>query len=332
MDRTLTVRQMVAAPRVIASVLLLAAGCGRTATVAPAAPAAGAAASHARALAITGRMLETYRKADSYSDHATYVEESVLRGEGVARELPYFQLSLAFKRTNQIRLTLAEAVADATGQRRGFDVACDGEFLRAAMPEIPDQTVENPAPRELTADAVLGDPLIHEKLFQRALGDVFPQLAMLLNTNDDDASDLFANDSNPRLLANERLDGRNCYRVATSHPEGTRVLWIDAQTYELRRMELPVDAHRERIDPDGNYVRLSVRIDFEEVTFDAVIDSESFALAPPPGARRVRRFVLPEEDFTGAGAIDGSKAINHNDTTGTTTDEQTEALNAGQEE
>jgi len=38
------------------------------------------------------------------------------------------------------------------------------------------------------------------------------------------------------------------------------------------------------------------RIDFEEATFDAEIAPESFALAPPSGSRRVRRFVAPAEE------------------------------------
>jgi outer membrane lipoprotein-sorting protein len=284
--------------------IVLVAGCSKspTAGVPTAAELAAAEASRARAVEITEHMLQVYRNADSYADHAAYVEESVLRGEGVAHELPYYQISLALKRPNLIRLSFTEAVADAAGARQGFDVACDGEFVRATMSEIADQMVENPAPAAFTFDNVLADPLIREHMTQRSLGDVFPHLAMLIDQSDEDEDALFPLDSNPRMLTDEKLGDRPCYRVATSHPEGTRVLWIDRETYALRRMELPVEAYRQRIDPDGHYLRLSIRIDFDDVTFNPLIDSKTFVLNPPAGAHRVRRFVEPEADATATDA------------------------------
>jgi hypothetical protein len=285
---------------------ILAAGCNKPSSQPT--PPSTAEPLRSQALAVTSRMLKAYREAKSYADRATYVEQSVLRGDGVARELPYYQMSLAFKRPNQIRLTITESVADSSGARRGFDVACDGELLRAAMPEIPDQMVEKPAPAELTPDNVVADPLIREHLVQRDLGDILPQLAMLLNKSDDDESAVFPRDSNPRLLESQRLGDADCYRVATSHPEGTRVLWIDAKTFVLRRMELPVDAHRARIDPDGNYLRLSIRIDFDDATFDASMAPETFTMPVKSGARRVRRFVLLENELTAKDAKVGSES------------------------
>jgi outer membrane lipoprotein-sorting protein len=248
-----------------------------------------------RAVEITARMLEVYRKARSYTDQATYVEESVLRGEGVAHQIPYYQLSLAFKRPNFIRIDFSEALAEGDGPRQGFSIASDGTSIRALTPDIPDQMVEIQAPATLTPDNVFVDPAIKAKLLDRSLGDVFPQLAMLLNTSDDDAAAVFPNDSNPRLLENADLNGVDCYRVATSHPEGTRVFWIDAKTYALRRMELPTDAHRLSVDPEKLYLKLAVRIDFTEITFNPEISRTAFLLAPPDNARVVEAFEVPEE-------------------------------------
>ena len=285
-------------PARLAALLSVVLGCSASTDTRPAVEQtpAEAAQSRERAIEITSRMLDAYRKAKSYADHATYIEQSVLRGEGISHELPYYEMSLAFERPNRLRLTFHEALADAAGTRRGFDVACNGELIRASMPEIQDQMVENPAPPDLTNDNVLADPLIRESLTDRVLGDVFPQLAMLLNSGDDEQDAVFPLDSNPRLLSDASVGDSNCYRVATSHPEGTRVFWIDRESYALRRMELPVEAHRQRIDPDGHFLSIAVRIDFEDVTIDAAIEPKSFDLAPKPGARRVRRFVLPVED------------------------------------
>jgi outer membrane lipoprotein-sorting protein len=261
-----------------------------------------------RAVEITARMLEVYRKARSYTDQATYVEESVLRGEGVAHQIPYYQLSLAFKRPNFVRIDFSEALAEGDGPRQGFSIASDGASIRALTPDIPDQMVEIPAPATLTADNIFVDPAIKAKLLDRSLGDVFPQLAMLLNASDDDAAAVFPHDSNPRLLENADLNGADCYRVATSHPEGTRVFWIDAKTYALRRMELPTDAHRLSVDPEKLYLKLAVRIDFAEITFNPEISRTAFLLAPPDNARVVETFEVPEEKESEETAKDAKSA------------------------
>jgi hypothetical protein len=274
-----------------------------------------------RAIEITTRMLTAYRGAKSYADHGAYVEEAVYRGEGVAHQIPYYEMSVALERPNRLRVTLAESVADDAGQRHSFAIASDGEFLRATLSDIDDQMVEIPAPAKITPANVFADPIIAAKLQGRLLGDLFPQLAMLLNDSDEDEAAIFPHDSHPRLLPTTPLDGRVCHRVATSHPEGTRVLWIDAETSALRRMELPIDAELARIDPEHRYLRLSVRIDFQDPTFDAQIAPAAFALEPPIGARRVRRFVEPadsedqEKSVIGAErAKDEGEEIRHQDT------------------
>jgi outer membrane lipoprotein-sorting protein len=284
--------------------VLSAAGCDAFAT--PKRPAAAEdSAASGRAVEITERMLKKYREAASYADRATYVEQSVLRGEGVEHELPFFQMSLAFQRPNRLRLVFEEAVAGSAG-RKGYDIASDGRRLRTAAKEIPDQIQEAEAPATLTAANFVTDPTVREALLERELGDVFPQLAMLLNP--DGQTPVFPRDSHPRLLDDETLRGRRCWRVASTNPDGTRVLWIDKENDLLVRMELPVAGHRRAIDPDNNYLNLRVWIDFEDVSFDVPIDAESFELKTPPGARRVTRFVPPPLEEEGQTDADKSAA------------------------
>jgi hypothetical protein len=272
-----------------ACALMLAAGCG------PASPASAKksvddVASRARAVEITERMLKKYRQAMFYADNASYVEQSVLRGEGVEHELPFFHMSLAYQRPNRLRLTFEEAIA-GSAIRKGYDIACDGERIRTSSKEIPDQIQEAEAPAVLTAENLVTDPTVREAMLERSLSDVFPQLAMALNV--DEKVPVFPRDSHPRLLDDETLRGRECYRVASTNPEGTRVLWIDKQDHSLLRMELPVAAHRQAIDPDNNFLNLRVWIDFENVAFDVAVDAKSFAMDVPAEAVRVSRFVPP---------------------------------------
>lgn len=276
---------------VLALWLLALGGCG-SATTDDASPSRGGASAGGAADAeqIAEKMLARYREASSYFDHAEYVQRSVLRSEGVERELPFFQMSVAFKRPNRLRLRFEEAVEGSAG-RRGFDVGSDGTLMRSTAGEFAGQVQESTAPSEITVENLLPDPLIRQVFNNRSLGDVFPQLAMLLNS--DDQMQVFPQDESPRLLEEQTLGERPCYRIATTSPKGRRILWIDRETYALLRMELPIEAERSVVDADNRYSQLSVRIDFKDATFDGEIDDDSFTVPVADGARRVRRFVAP---------------------------------------
>ncbi|HEX6962129.1 MAG TPA: redoxin domain-containing protein [Lacipirellula sp.] len=274
--------------------LALAVGCSKAPTNGAPAADDGAPASKTEALAegerITEKMLAAYREANTYTDHATYVQHSVYRGEGVERDLPFFHMSIAFARPNRLRLSFQEAVEGSAGSK-GFDIASDGIIMRCSSGELAGQVQESAAPVEITTDNLLPDPLIREVFKNRQLGDVFPQLAMLLSK--EGRPPVFPDDESPRLLDRKELRGRECYRVATTSPKGTRTFWIDVENYTLHRMELPIEAERDVLDAENQFSQLSVWIDFEDATFNAQVDPQSFEMDVPEGARRVKRFVAP---------------------------------------
>jgi thiol-disulfide isomerase/thioredoxin/outer membrane lipoprotein-sorting protein len=244
----------------------------------------------ARGEEITEKMLAAYRAAGSYADHATYVQQSVYRGEGVAREQPFFYMTLAFERPNRLRLSFQEAVEGSAGSQ-GFDIASNGVIMRAISGALPRQIQEGAAPAQITPTNLLPDPLLRDVFQHRTLGDVFPQLAMLLNA--DDKVQVFPEDESPRLLDKQSLRGRECYRVSTTSTKGTRTFWIDAETYALLRLELPIDADRDVLDPENQFSKLAVWIDFEDAAFDAKIDAKAFEMEVAKDSQRVRRFVSP---------------------------------------
>jgi thiol-disulfide isomerase/thioredoxin len=268
----------------IAWALALAAGCQRAPS------SASTAKVDNRGEEIAEKMLAAYRQAPSYSDRAVYVQQATLRSDGVERLQPFFHMSLAFERPNRLRLKFQEAVEDSAS-RQGFDIASNGAVLRASTGVLAGQVQESAAPAELTVENFIADPLIREVFQDRRLGDVFPQLAMLLNK--DDSSLVFPDDESPRLLDSQSIGGRSCFRVATTSPQGARILWIDAQNFVLRRMELPIDSERKALDPDDRYLKIAIRIDFEDAALGGAIDPQEFAMDVPAGDRRVRRFVTP---------------------------------------
>jgi outer membrane lipoprotein-sorting protein len=277
------------------------AGCGPAGPAGPAAedgasPASAAAAdvdsqpADPQAAELAEKLLAAYRQARSYADNAVYVQYFILRGEGVERETPFFQMSLAFERPNKLRLRFEEAVAGSQG-RLAYDVACDGKVMRSAAASLPDQVQCSEAPTQLTADNLIPDALIRDSVLQSSLENVFPQLAMLLSESDE--TPVFPQDEEPRLLEDVTLDGRPCRRVATQSAAGRRVLWIDAETLLVRRMELPIEGQRAALDPDNQYRDLSVRIDFLDASLDVDVAEASFDLDIPASARLVAQLVKP---------------------------------------
>lgn len=284
----------------LAAALALA-GCGPAGSTGPAAEDAKSPANAAvgdldsppvdpQAAELAEKLLAAYRQARSYADNAVYVQYFILRGEGVERETPFFQMSLAFERPNKLRLRFEEAVAGSQG-RLAYDVACDGKAMRSAAASLPDQVQCSEAPAQLTAANLIPDALIRDSVLQSSLENVFPQLAMLLSESDE--TPVFPQDEEPQLLEDVTLDGRLCRRVATQSPAGRRVLWIDAETLLLRRMELPIEGQRATLDPDNQYRDLAVRIDFLDASLDVDVAEASFDLDIPASARLVAQLVKP---------------------------------------
>jgi thiol-disulfide isomerase/thioredoxin/outer membrane lipoprotein-sorting protein len=270
---------------VLAVAVLASLPCGCSSSNSP----AGDDPAEVRGAEIADKMLAAYRDARSYTDSATYVQSYSYRGEGVERELPFFEMSLAYQQPNFIRLRFDEALRSDEGTARGFDIAANGTVVRASAVELPGQLLEAKAPAAITIDNYLPDPLIREVLNHRDIGDVFPQLAMLLH--DDEETLVFPEDEAPRLLDEKMLSDRNCYRVATTSPKGKRIFWIDANSYVLRRMELPIEGDRRQFDPENQYTNLAVWIDFIDPTFNAKIDEETFAKELAEGDQLVRRLI-----------------------------------------
>lgn len=277
---------------ILLAALALLAGCSQSAT-SPGADASSTSVDERRGQEITEKMLAFYRQTRSYADHASYTQHYVRLGEGIERDQPFFDMALAFERPNRLRLSFSEAVEESAA-RKGFDIASNGVVMWATAGLFPGQVQESAAPKKITAQNVLPDVLLRDIFVSRSLGDVFPQLAMLLN--EDDKTPVFPEDEKPTLLDTQQLRGRNCYRVVTTSPRGKRTFWIDAENYTLHRMELPVEADLPAMDPQHQYSQLAIWIDFEEPAFNKPIDSQAFVKTIGENDRRVRRFVAPPPD------------------------------------
>ncbi len=238
---------------------------------------------------LLAKMRAVYRDAKSYTDNATVVFYAVVRSSGSEQEIPFTRASVAFARPNKLHVTYQKNISSP--QEESFEIVSNGTFVRSQANEIPQQIHEAIAPLELSAENFIPEPALRGALLESAIENTLPPLALLLESNKEKA--VFPGEDQARRLADAELDGIAYHRVEISNPAGKRVLWIDTKQFTLRRMELPTENQRQQINARNEYSEFLVWIDFESVTIDSVIEPDTFELAIPEGARRVRRFIPP---------------------------------------
>ncbi len=236
---------------------------------------------------ILEKMQSVYHDARAYSDNATFVQQTVLRSEGVERQTPFHQMSLVFERPNKLRFKFHKTRARSPGTD-DYDVASDGLRVRSFASELPEQVHEAAAPPELTPENFIPEPELRAAILDVSLENIYPQLTMLFR-----GDNFFPLDSNPTLLDEQKLGETNCFCIGLVSDAGRRVLWIDDKTYALRRMELPIDVQLADLDPRGLYTKLAIWVDFSNIQFNTKIGSETYVLDVPEGSRRVRRLIAP---------------------------------------
>ncbi|QDS97905.1 redoxin domain-containing protein [Adhaeretor mobilis] len=249
---------------------------------------------------IVAKMQATYAAADSLSVNAETVQEYVVRGEGVERELPHESIAIAYKRPNLLRFSY-ETISPLVPEPMSFELVSNGTVLRAAASLFPNQIYETVAPLRLTAGNLAPEPQLREALADNLPGgEMHPPLAMLLSSKrevsepaTENAPPLFEGDSKPYRLGLEELNDRECYRVAYDTAAGKRVLWIDTETYYLHRMELPSESINDPLATRYDLTQSSFWIDYLNQVLDVPIKRNAFEREVPEGTRLVSQFLLP---------------------------------------
>ncbi|MEQ8210145.1 MAG: redoxin domain-containing protein [Lacipirellulaceae bacterium] len=247
---------------------------------------------------VVKKMREVYGAAKSFSCNAETVQYYVVKGEGVEHEVSHEILSMAFRRPNRLRYSY-EAMSDAVPDGTQLNLVCDGEIYRAATGYFPNQVFEAEAPEELTPSNLAPEPQLREAL-ESVLpeGENHPQFTMLLGNepngeSPEETAPFFVGDGKPSRLGREKLDGRDCYRVAYESPAGQRVLWIDAETYFLHRMELPMGNLYDPVAARYPLTASKFWVSYTDQALDVAINESAFEMNVPEEARRVSQFVPP---------------------------------------
>lgn len=222
------------------------------------------------------RMAAAYKKATRYADRGT-VRLVAHRADEQMDQTEKF--SLAMVRPNKLRMEFYRT-----------KLVCNGKLLSAAIEDLPNQVLAKQAPAELTVRRIYADPVLRYALCGGFAGPS-PQLMLLLA--DEPLKDLLAVAQETVLEAPGTIAGRNHYRVKIQQPVGTLVLWIDQQTYVLRRIEFPTDELRQMLSQEGTVEDVSLVAELTDARLGGSIDPTAFQFEAPADAERVEFFPPP---------------------------------------
>lgn len=269
--------------------LALAGGCSESSS--PGSSAGGAAQPLGNANEVLKKMAAAYREAKSYEDAGQFS----LRGQVGDQEIDESaDFSVTLVRPNQVRIHAYDAI-----------VVCDGDRFRATIAGLPSQVLDRAAPKELDNLTLFSDPALRQALGARIAGAPF-QLGLLL---DEDPLDfILKNAQPPRLLEPKQIDKHACYGVELKRQDGKLVLWIDQQSFILRRLEYPIDPIRELLEnrDQAKVSGLSLLANFKGAQFDRKIPDTAFEFEMPLNVKLVERFNLvpPPHELLGTAVKD----------------------------
>lgn len=190
------------------------------------------------------KMAEAYAKTNVYSDQGMiYVRGQNESDEPIDMDIPFVTV---LERPNHLRL---EAYTTT--------MIADGRYLVAFIDDFPNQVLRRAAPQTLAVGDIFADPFVTESLsqgaifrgrlgFTQSVAWLPPPLLLLLD--DQPLRTLLDQAISAEILPSETYRNEQvepaaeflCDRVKIVRPDGEMVLWIDAKTEILRKMEYPI--------------------------------------------------------------------------------------------
>jgi hypothetical protein len=231
---------------------------------------------------ILAQLLRTYREAKTYRDQGLVRLEFRQSGQPVTLSWPS---EVAFERPGKLSLAAFQAT-----------VKCDGRELKARIEDpttnnIDGQVVARPAPKELKLSDLAGDRLLYDILCSRLQRQPI-QLELLIESSG--LVSAFATDVPCQRLADEKHDGRTCFRVEVPSASGPFVFWVDQADMLLRRLDYPPSLVAD-LTSDPTVSNVSLFADLRGAKIGESIPAATFALDVPAGAKRMKTFVPPPQ-------------------------------------
>ena len=219
--------------------------------------------------AILDSMVAAYKTATSYADQGTVRVQAKLGDQNVDQAVDY---SVALVRPNQLRMQVFQGV-----------VASDGQQFWASSQQFPGQVVKRQAPPQLNFQEILSDEVLASALTQGPTQSFsWVPVQLLLLWADDPLKTILYQAQDPVLLGTGDIEGRECYRIDVTRPEGKYILWIDSELSLLRRIELPWEEMARALGGGQQLESATVVADFHGARLNGDVSADLFKSDPPP--------------------------------------------------
>ena len=224
-------------------------------------------------------MVEAYQKASSYADQATLHLEGTIGEQKLDQSQDLF---VALERPNKLRLEAYQG-----------KVVCDGKDFWGFSAAASDQVIQRKSPASLTLADLVADEMLTAALTQgptQSFTLVPPQIVLLLGN--DPLKTLLYQASPPVAVGSKVFEGRVCHGVDIARPEGKYTLWIDADSFVLRRLEYPADELARQLGTQ-NISNGSMVLDFQGATLNQPVPnaSQAFQFEKAPAMEVVEHLV-----------------------------------------
>ena len=229
--------------------------------------------------AVLKRMATNFRQAKTYQDAGTVTLRFSQQGQKFDEKLDF---SVAFSRPNKLRLDCYQVV-----------LRNDGKNVYGFLKDIEDvagQVLALEAPAELSLANMVLDASMQD-IMRGGIAQVPPQLVLLMADN---ALELIlAGAKPPLLLPSKNHESQPCHRVRIDSDDGSLVLWIDEQTFALRRVDYPTTTFQKNLEQSGPVSGLELYAEFSGCKFNAPVPDVAFQFEVPAGAKLVKRLLGP---------------------------------------
>ncbi len=232
------------------------------------------------------RMTDTYRHANSYRDRAVVQLRYHRDGRDYQDEAP---VSVCWQAPNRIAVQAYQA-----------QTVCDGQQIFARIEDestrnFDGQIVVRDAPSRLTLPDLWEKDQILSLAFRQGLAGYPLQLDLLLDETP--LAALRDEGVKRTLLEPAEAEGASCYRLQVKTTDGTFVLWVDRESFLLRRIEYPAATFAPEIAEDAAVTDLQLGVEFRDAQLDQPCPQDAFAFQMPADAKRVKCFIPPPREL-----------------------------------
>jgi len=221
-------------------------------------------------------MVAAYQKATSYADSG---KARLIADQADRKMDETVDFSVTVVRPNKIRAHVYQAM-----------VVCDGQHLHASIQTLAHQVLQRKAPEKLTLHALFADRVLAAAMTQGFAGSAPPLMFLL---GDDPLKAILQDAEPPELKEPGTIGDRPCHRIQIRRPEGLLVLWVDRQTFVLRRVVFPTDELRRAMSQDGPVQSVSLVADFDGAELNGTVDPKAFQFEMPADAKIVKFLETP---------------------------------------